>query len=172
MRNLTLLVLSLYRYWFISLCFSLSLFSPLHPSPSFPIPSHPSRLYHIRLSKQFFSQNDCVGNELIKYMYVQWNLWRVTIKLKLWPCSYGLCLRFWYLSSLGGYFVQIAVLWGHAGCPLSRVERCPLLGGSKCTISIGRAIGDMEFMQFSLLCFVYICVAAEGAWVRNVPFLE
>ena len=44
------------------------------------------------------------------------------------------------------YFVQIAVLWGHAGCPLSRVERCPLLGGSKCTISIGKTIGSMEFV--------------------------
>ena len=41
--------------------------------------------------------------------------------------------------------VQIAVLWGHAGCLLSRVERCPLLGRSKYTISIGRAIGGMEF---------------------------
>ena len=32
---------------------------------------------------------------------------------------------------------------GDAG---SGVERCPLLGGSKCTISIGRAIGGMEFV--------------------------
>ena len=47
---------------------------------------------------------------------------------------------------LEGYFVQIAVLWGHAGCPLSGVERYPLLRGSKCTISIGRAIGGMEFV--------------------------
>ena len=31
--------------------------------------------------------------------------------------------------------------------PLSGVERCPLLGGSKCTISIGRAIGGMEFVR-------------------------
>ena len=43
--------------------------------------------------------------------------------------------------------MQIAVLWGHAGCPLSGAERCPLLGGSKCTISIGRAIGGMEFVR-------------------------
>ena len=42
---------------------------------------------------------------------------------------------------------QIAVLWEHAGCPLSGVERCPLLGGSKCTISTGRAIGGMEFVR-------------------------
>ena len=35
----------------------------------------------------------------------------------------------------------------HAGCPLSGVERCPLLGGSKCTVSIGRAIGGMEFVR-------------------------
>ena len=44
--------------------------------------------------------------------------------------------RFWSPSTCGGYFVQIAVLWGDAGCPLSGVERCPFLGGSICTISI------------------------------------
>ena len=38
-------------------------------------------------------------------------------------------------------------LLGHTGCQLSEVERCPLLGGSKCTISIGRAIGVMEFVR-------------------------
>ena len=32
--------------------------------------------------------------------------------------------------------------WGHAGCPLSGVERYLLLRGSKCTISIGRAIRE------------------------------
>ena len=57
-------------------------------------------------------------------------------------CGFGLAP-----SAFGGYLVQIAVLWGHSGCPLSRVERCPLLGGSKCTISIGRAIGGMEFVH-------------------------
>ena len=51
------------------------------------------------------------------------------------------------LFRFGDYFVQIAVPWGHTGCPLSGVERCPLLGGSKCTISIGRAIGGMEFVH-------------------------
>ena len=56
-------------------------------------------------------------------------------------------LRFWSPSAFGGYFVQIAVLWGHAGCALSGVERGPLLGGSKCTISIGRAIGGMGFVR-------------------------
>ena len=50
-------------------------------------------------------------------------------------------MQFWSPSAFGGYFVEIAVLWGHAGCLLSGVERCPLLGGSKCTISIGRATG-------------------------------
>ena len=50
-------------------------------------------------------------------------------------------------SAFGGYFAQIAVLWGHAGCPLSRVERCALLGDSKCTISIGRAIRGMEVVR-------------------------
>ena len=58
-----------------------------------------------------------------------------------------LCLRFWPPSAFGGYFVQSAVLWGHAGCPLSGVERFPLVGGSTCTISIGRAIGGMEFVH-------------------------
>ena len=33
-------------------------------------------------------------------------------------------------------------------CPLGgQVERCLLLGGSKCTISIGRTIGGMEFVR-------------------------
>ena len=36
-------------------------------------------------------------------------------------------------SALRGHFLQAAIIWGHAGCPLSGVERCPLLGGSKCT---------------------------------------
>ena len=42
-------------------------------------------------------------------------------------------LRFRSLSALRGHFLQAAIIWGHAGCPLSGVERCPLLGGSKCT---------------------------------------
>ena len=61
----------------------------------------------------------------------------------------------------GGYFVQIAVLWGHAGCPLSGVERCPLLGGFKCTISIGRTIGGMEFVR-----------CTEVARLSESPLLE
>ena len=43
------------------------------------------------------------------------------------------CLQFWSPSAFGDYFVQIAVIWGHTGCLLSEVERCPLLGDSKCT---------------------------------------
>ena len=62
---------------------------------------------------------------------------------------------FWSPSAFGGYFVQIAVLWGYAGCLLSKVERCPLLGGSKCTISIGRAIRGMEFV----CCTKVICLS-------------
>ena len=58
-----------------------------------------------------------------------------------------MCSRFWPLSAFRGYFVQIAVLWGRAGCPLSGIERCPLLGDSECTISMGRAIGDTEFVR-------------------------
>ena len=63
--------------------------------------------------------------------------------------SYDLYLRFWSPSTFEDYFVQIAVLWGHTGRPLSRVERCPLLGGSNCTISMGRAIGGMEFVRYT-----------------------
>ena len=70
---------------------------------------------------------------------------RVTMS-KILCYSYDLCSRFWPLSAFGGYFVQIAVLWGRAGCPLSGVKRCPLLGGSKCIISMGRAIKGMEFV--------------------------
>ena len=66
-------------------------------------------------------------------------------------CAHG----FWSPSTLGGYFVQIAVLWGHTGCPLSGVERCLLLGGSKCNISIGRAIGGMEFIR----CIEVVCLS-------------
>ena len=62
-------------------------------------------------------------------------------------------LTVWPLSAFGGYFVQIAVLWGRAGCLLSGVERCLLLGGSKCTISMGRAIGGMEFVR----CTEVVC---------------
>ena len=36
---------------------------------------------------------------------------------------------------------------GNAGCPLSGVERYLLLGGSRCTASIGRTIGGMEFVR-------------------------
>ena len=54
-------------------------------------------------------------------------------------------------------------------CWLSVVQsrRCPLLGGSKCTISIGRVIEGMEFvvhlsesplLEVSLYVFAYICV--------------
>ena len=43
--------------------------------------------------------------------------------------------------------MQIAVLWGRAGCPLSRVGRCSLLGGSKCTNFMGKAIRGMKFVR-------------------------
>ena len=66
---------------------------------------------------------------------------------KGWCYSYDLCSQFWPLFAFGGYFVQIAVRWGWAGCLLSGVERCPLLGGSKCTISMGRVIRGMEFVR-------------------------
>ena len=64
-------------------------------------------------------------------------------------------VRFWRL------FYTDAVLWGHAGCLLSGVERCPLLGVSKCTISIGRAIGNMEFVRY-----------AEVVCLSESPLLE
>ena len=55
--------------------------------------------------------------------------------------GFGLCplleVILYRLLSFGGEF----------GCPLSGVERCPLLRGSKCTISIGKAIGGMEFVR-------------------------
>ena len=43
-------------------------------------------------------------------------------------------------STLAGYFVQIAIIWGQTGYQLPGVERYLRLGGSKCTISLGRAI--------------------------------
>ena len=68
---------------------------------------------------------------------------------KVWSCSYDLYLRFLSPPALVGYFIQIAsaVLWDHTGCPLSGVERCPLLDGSKCIVLIERAIGGMEFVH-------------------------
>ena len=39
---------------------------------------------------------------------------------------------------------------------VGRVERCPLLRGSKCTIiSIGRAIGGMEFVRCTRGCWPF-----------------
>ena len=64
----------------------------------------------------------------------------------IYACGFGLRPL---LEVFGGCFVQIAVLWGYAGCLLSKVERCPLLGGSKCTISIGRVIRGMEFVRYT-----------------------
>ena len=59
----------------------------------------------------------------------------------IYACGFGL------RPLLEVIMYRLLSFWGHAGCPLSRVERCPLLGGSKCTISIGRAIGGMEFVH-------------------------
>ena len=59
--------------------------------------------------------------------------------------GFGLCP----LLEVSYFSIQIAVLWRRAGCPLSGVERCPLLGGSKCTISMGGAIGGMEFVRYT-----------------------
>ena len=95
---------------------------------------------------------------------------------------YDFCLRFWSPSALGGYFVQIAVLWGHTGCRLSGVERCPLLGGSKCTISMGRAIRGMEFvhctevvhltgslsLEVSLYTIMHVLGLKPGVWPKIV----
>ena len=56
--------------------------------------------------------------------------------------GFGLCplleVILYRLLSFGGEL---------AGCPLSGVERCPLLGSSECTISMGRAIGGTEFVR-------------------------
>ena len=32
--------------------------------------------------------------------------------------------------------------WGYSGCPLSGIEKCPVLRGSDCFRSTGRAIGE------------------------------
>ena len=64
----------------------------------------------------------------------------------IYACGFGCCPLL--------EVIYFAVLWGHSGCLLSGVERCPLLGGSKCTISIGRAIGDMEFVR----CTEVVCL--------------
>ena len=59
----------------------------------------------------------------------------------IYACGFGLCLL------LEVILYRLLSFGGHAGCPLSGVERCPLLRGSECTISIGTAIGGMEFVR-------------------------
>ena len=58
--------------------------------------------------------------------------------LKVYTCGFRLC-------PLSEVILYRLVSFG--GCPLFRVERCPLLGGSKYTISIGIAIGGMGFVR-------------------------
>ena len=60
---------------------------------------------------------------------------------------------------------------GQRLCPLSGVERCPLLGGCKCTIVIARSIGGtpfgrcLEVVRFSestlLEVLLYITILSE-----------
>ena len=52
------------------------------------------------------------------------------------------------LASVRFWRLDCCPLGGRAGCPLSGVERC---GGSKCTISMGRAIGGMEFVRCAVI---------------------
>ena len=74
--------------------------------------------------------------------------------------------------ALENYF---GVLWGHAGCPLFGVERCPLLGGSKYTISIGIAIGGMGFVRCTEIVHfsdirsftVYVIIHIEQTWMSH-----
>ena len=71
----------------------------------------------------------------------------------IYACSFGLRLLL---------EVQIAVLWGHAGCPLSGVERCPLLGGSKCSYYFyGKSNRGHE-----------ICPLYRGFHLSESPLLE
>ena len=69
--------------------------------------------------------------------------------LMICACGFGLCLLLevilYRLLSFGG---TLAVRRPEG------VERCLVFGGSKCTISTGRAIGGMEFVR----CTEVICL--------------
>ena len=64
--------------------------------------------------------------------------------LMIYARGFGLCPL---LEIILYRLLFFGLLWGQAGCPLSGVERCPLLGGSECTICMGRAIGDTVFVR-------------------------
>ena len=51
------------------------------------------------------------------------------------------------LSALGGQYVLAKANPGQGQCPLFGVERCLLLGGSKCTIYMVRSIGGAGFVR-------------------------
>ena len=54
------------------------------------------------------------------------------------------------LSAVGGQYALAKANPGQGmqgQCPLFGVERCPLLGGSKYTIYIGRSIGGTGFVR-------------------------
>ena len=50
-------------------------------------------------------------------------------------------------SAVGGQYVLTKANSGRGQCPLFRVEKCPLLGGSKCTIYMVRSIGGTGFVR-------------------------
>ena len=75
-------------------------------------------------------QPDCLSNKRQKFDVI----------LMICACCFGLRPLLEVIS------YRLLSFWGHTGCPLSGVERCPFLGCSKCTISIGRAMGGMEFV--------------------------
>jgi hypothetical protein len=61
-----------------------------------------------------------------------------------WSHYQNFCLQFQCLSIIGGNFAQASVISGNALCPLSGVVSA--LRDSKCTISVGRAIGGIRFV--------------------------
>ena len=70
-------------------------------------------------------------------------------------------LQFWYLSALGGYFVQFTVVWGHLFVHYPEFKGCLYLYGWKCISSLVKLVGGTWFV-----CFIEVGRSSEG------PLLE
>ena len=67
------------------------------------------------------------------------------------------------MSILGGDFVVICV------CLL---ERCMLLGGSKCIFSVGRAIGSMKFVRLAEVVYFFFGGSTIGGFTVTLYSLS
>ena len=68
--------------------------------------------------------------------------------------------RLWSLSTLGGYFVQLLVLWGHMFCPLSRDRRLSVSRRSKIYYFSGKV--NWAHVVYPLL--EVVCISKSLLW--------